>query len=69
MEAVRRTDFVGIILYSGGIGMLVTGLNWAGQAYPWRSGQVLGTILGGAAVLGVFAVWGMSNDVSCSTIC
>jgi hypothetical protein len=61
MEALRRTDFVGILMYSGGIGMLVTGLNWAGQAYPWVSGQVLGTIIGGAVVLFLFAIWGTSN--------
>jgi predicted MFS family arabinose efflux permease len=50
-------DYVGIVLFTAGVALTLTGLNWGGQVYPWQSGQTLGTLIGGLVLLVCFIVW------------
>lgn len=54
---MKNLDYVGILLFSAGLALFLTGLNWGGQMYPWTSGHTLGTLIGGLAILGIFVVW------------
>ena len=48
--AIRRIDFLGAALASAATILLLLGLTWGGQTYPWQSWQVE-CALGGAAAL------------------
>src|SRR5579864_4649248 len=52
----RRFDIPGVVLATGGLFGIVYGLVRA-NALGWGSGTVLGALLGGAALLAVFALW------------
>jgi MFS family permease len=56
-EIIRRIDFVGSFLSLAGIILFLTGLNWGGQTYPWRSGHVIGTMVAGGLTIVVFFIW------------
>ncbi|KAK3111051.1 hypothetical protein LTR53_014067 [Teratosphaeriaceae sp. CCFEE 6253] len=47
-------DWIGVILFSGGLAIFIFGLNWGGVLYPWNSPQVIATMVIGAVTL--FAV-------------
>ncbi len=55
-EQRRSVDFLGVILSSAGLAGLTYGFIKAGQD-GWTDAAALGTIVAGAAVLGVFAAW------------
>lgn len=56
-EIVGRVDFVGSFLALAGLILFLTGLNWAGQTYPWRSVQVISTLVVGGIVVVIFFIW------------
>lgn len=47
-------DYIGCALIALGTVPVLLGLTWAGTTYPWLSWQVLGLIIGGAVILGLF---------------
>jgi MFS family permease len=57
-KVVKNLDYIGIILFTAAIALTLTGLNWGGIQYPWKSGQTLGTLIGGLALLISFIFWG-----------
>ncbi|KAF4980103.1 hypothetical protein FZEAL_3824 [Fusarium zealandicum] len=54
---VKDFDYVGTIVYTGGLLVLMMGLNWGGTAYPWSSGYVIGAIVAGFISLVLFVLW------------
>ena len=56
-QTVRRIDFVGSFLSLAGVILFLTGLNWGGQSYPWKSGHVIGTMVAGGLTVVLFFVW------------
>ncbi|PIA92163.1 hypothetical protein CB0940_09972 [Cercospora beticola] len=51
-------DWIGLVLYSGGLCILIFGLNWGGQLYPWSSGQVVSTmVVGGITLFGLLPAY------------
>ena len=56
-EIVRRIDFIGSFLSLAGVILFLTGLNWGGQSYPWKSGKVIGTMVAGGLTIIGFFVW------------
>ncbi|MGO8948197.1 MAG: MDR family MFS transporter [Ktedonobacterales bacterium] len=54
--AIRRIDFLGAALASGGTICLLLGLTWGGVTYPWGSGQVIGVLVGSAVLFALFFV-------------
>ena len=59
MEQLRRMDFVGLILFSGGLAVFLIGLAWGSGTYPWKSAHVIATIVVGAVTLIAFVLYGM----------
>jgi MFS family permease len=59
MEQLKRTDFVGLILFSGGLAVFLIGLAWGSGTYPWKSAHVIATIVVGAVALIVFVLYGV----------
>jgi EmrB/QacA subfamily drug resistance transporter len=55
-ERPRKLDIVGNILSLVGISMLIYGLNTGGSR-GWTDAQVLGTIMGSVALIGLFIFW------------
>ncbi|KAH8691503.1 fungal trichothecene efflux pump [Talaromyces proteolyticus] len=56
-QLILGFDFVGLLLFSAGMILLLMGLNWGGSLYPWKSGYVLGTLLSGFVTLVVCVVY------------
>ena len=52
-----RIDFVGSFLSIAGLVLLLTGLNWGGQDYPWKSAHVILAMVFGLVLLVIFFVW------------
>lgn len=50
-------DYIGCTLIALGTVPVLLGLTWAGTTYPWLSWQVLGLIIAGAVVLGLFLLY------------
>lgn len=57
LRYIRDFDYVGTILYTGSLLILMMGLNWGGTVYPWRSAHVIATIVCGFSGLVVFVLW------------
>lgn len=57
LQYIKQFDFVGLVLFSGGLLIFLIGLQWGGVAYPWKSGHVIGTLVAGALALIVFVFW------------
>ena len=51
-------DLGGTVLFVGGLILFLIGISWGGTQYPWKSGHVIGMILGGAATLVIFVLYG-----------
>ena len=51
-------DIGGAALFLGGLVVLLIGISWGGVIYPWKSGHVIGMIVGGFGILVVFVLYG-----------
>lgn len=52
-----KLDYVGYTLLAIGVILFLLGLIWGGNTYPWRSGKVLGPLIGGILVLALLGLW------------
>ncbi|CAI6290664.1 unnamed protein product [Periconia digitata] len=52
-QQLKRIDYGGFALYSGGLVCLLLALSWGGNQYPWKSAQCIATLILG--VLGIIA--------------
>lgn len=57
MEQFKRLDFIGSVLFTGGLATFLIGLSWGGQSYPWQSAKVIATIAVGGVALIAFVFW------------
>lgn len=57
MTILRKFDYVGLILFTGGFLIFLMGLSWGGSVHPWNSAPVIATIVIGGATLIVFVLW------------
>lgn len=57
-EEVKSIDYVGIVLFAGGLLLFLMGLSWGGAQYPWNSGHVIGTLVTGFVALVAFIFYG-----------
>ncbi|KFZ00452.1 hypothetical protein V498_00076 [Pseudogymnoascus sp. VKM F-4517 (FW-2822)] len=56
-EMVKNFDFVGFILFSGGLLIFLMGLSWGGGVYPWNSAHVITTLVVGFVACVAFVLW------------
>ncbi|RDW87009.1 uncharacterized protein DSM5745_03651 [Aspergillus mulundensis] len=54
IEKVKRIDFIGGLIMTGGLVFLLIALNWGGQQYPWNDGKVIAFLTLGIALLLAF---------------
>lgn len=54
VEKLKRLDWYGSILTIAWAVLVLLGLSWAGNEYPWASAAVLAPLIIGIALLGVF---------------
>ncbi|KFH48626.1 putative HC-toxin efflux carrier-like protein [Hapsidospora chrysogenum ATCC 11550] len=57
MKYIKNFDYVGTTLYTGGLMIVMMGLNWGGTVYAWKSAYVIGTIVAGFVGLVLFVLW------------
>lgn len=69
MDELRDMDFGGIFLFIAGAVLFLLGLSWGGQQYPWKSANVLATLIIGFFTLVAFVLYGMSQVSSIIEIC
>ncbi|KAL4810606.1 fungal trichothecene efflux pump [Aspergillus unguis] len=50
-------DWLGTVLFVAGQVLFLLGLSWGGSVYPWKSGQVLGFVIGGGLIWVAFVLW------------
>lgn len=54
---VKNFDYVGFILFTGGLLIFLMGLSWGGSVHPWKSAHVIATLIVGFMALVGFALW------------
>lgn len=60
---VKNFDFVGFILFTGGLLIFLMGLSWGGTVYPWNSAHVIGTMVVGFVACVAFVSWELMMDL------
>lgn len=56
-EKLLQLDLAGAGLMMGLIVCYILALQYAGQTHPWKSGQVIGLLIGFVAIVAVFISW------------
>jgi MFS family permease len=56
-EEVRKIDYVGLILYSASLIMIMLGFSWASGQYPWHSSHVIAALVVGFFLLIPLGFW------------
>jgi magnesium-transporting ATPase (P-type) len=56
-EVIQDFDFVGLILFVGGLLIFLMGVSWGGSYYPWKSTHVIATIIIGFLALVAFILY------------
>lgn len=57
VDYIKKFDYVGTTLYTGGLLIFMMGLSWGGSVYPWASASVIVTIVVGFVALVAFVLW------------
>lgn len=56
-QIIKEIDWLGAFLSVTGITLFIMGMQFGGYQYPWKSGQVLGTLIPGFILIVIFVVW------------
>ncbi|KAK4934571.1 hypothetical protein LTR10_024207 [Elasticomyces elasticus] len=57
IEYAKKFDYLGLLLFVGGLVVFLIGIEWGGNLYSWSSARVICTIVVGGPALIVFVVW------------
>jgi hypothetical protein len=63
IQQIKDFDYIGTVLFLGGLIVFLLGLSWGGSAYPWKSAEVLATTIIGGLTLIAFALWEVYADL------
>ena len=55
-QQIKIFDYTGALAITGGTTMLLLGISWGGVSFPWNSGYVVGTLVGGFVLLILFLI-------------
>jgi MFS family permease len=56
-QKLKQTDWVGVVVFIGGMTSFLVGLSWGGIQHPWNSAATLAPIIVGLAALVAFSFW------------
>lgn len=59
IQQTKELDWIGMSLFTTGCVLFLVGLSWGGTTYPWKSAEVLCTLVTGIMTLAGFFVYGM----------
>lgn len=63
-------DFMGLLLFGGGLTVFLVGIGFGGNPYPWTSAVVLSpTIIGGLSVFVAFPLWEIYCPETITKVC
>ncbi|KAK5047700.1 hypothetical protein LTR84_006365 [Exophiala bonariae] len=66
----KELDFVGLLLFGGGLTSFLLGISFGGNPYPWRSAIVVApTVIGGIAFLVAFPLWEIHAPKNTAKLC
>lgn len=54
---LKNFDWIGFVLYSGGLLIFLMVLVWGATLYPWKSAHFIGTVISGGIVFICFILW------------
>ncbi|KAF7554035.1 hypothetical protein G7Z17_g3246 [Cylindrodendrum hubeiense] len=57
MQQTKELDWIGIFLFLSGCVLFLIGLSWGGTSYPWKSAEVLCTLIIGIVTVIAFFIW------------
>lgn len=57
VEYIKKFDYIGTALYTGGLLIFMMGLSWGGSVHSWASASVIATIVVGFVALVAFVLW------------
>jgi MFS family permease len=57
LEMIKEFDYIGFVLFTGGLLIFLIGLSWGGTVYPWKSAAVIASMICGGLALIVLAVY------------
>lgn len=60
-------DWIGLFVYIASTVSFLLGIQWGGGLYPWKSAQVIGTLLAGVAGFVIFILWELYISRNSST--
>ncbi|OQV04625.1 hypothetical protein CLAIMM_09480 [Cladophialophora immunda] len=70
LQQFKELDFVGLILFGGGLTSFLLGVSWGNNPYPWRSVTVLVPLLLGAlTVMVAFPLWEIFSSDDIAKLC
>ena len=56
-QIIKDFDYVGLILFTGGLLVFLLGLEWGGSLHPWKSSWVIASIVVGGLAVIAFCFW------------
>lgn len=69
-QQFKELDFVGLLLFGGGLTAFLVGVGFGGNPYPWTSAAVMGPLLvGGVACFLVFPLWEWKSPDTIAKLC
>jgi MFS family permease len=57
MQIIKDFDYIGLVLFSGGLLVFLLGLQWGGNLHPWNSSWVIASIVVGGIAVIAFCFW------------
>jgi MFS family permease len=56
-QKLKQTDWIGVVVFIGGMTSFLVGLSWGGIQHPWNSAATLTPIIAGLLALVAFLFW------------
>ncbi|RAK94022.1 siderophore iron transporter [Aspergillus costaricaensis CBS 115574] len=57
VDGLKKFDYIGFLLYAGGLILVLLGLSWGGTSYAWHSAHVVAVLVIGFVCLLAFALY------------
>ncbi|TPR06761.1 PAS domain family protein [Aspergillus niger] len=57
IDGLKKFDYIGFLLYAGGLILVLLGLSWGGSSYAWHSAHVIAVLVIGFVCLLAFALY------------